>query len=85
MSLRDVGSVALTSKHCLGSRTRLVERALTLFQSAVKYKDVHKCTWHHNTLGHRSMIDFGILSSDLWLYVLNLHVKRETDRVHPSL
>ncbi|KAI3355762.1 hypothetical protein L3Q82_004334 [Scortum barcoo] len=30
-----------------------------------KHKGVHQCTWHQDTLGRRSMIDFVVVSSDL--------------------
>ncbi len=35
-----------------------------------------KCTRNQNTLGQRLMIDFVVVSSDLWLYVLGTRVKR---------
>ncbi|KAI3361528.1 hypothetical protein L3Q82_013677 [Scortum barcoo] len=35
-----------------------------------------KCTWHQDTLGRRSMIDFVVVSSDLRPYVLDTRVKR---------
>ncbi|XP_076588427.1 uncharacterized protein LOC143321733 [Chaetodon auriga] len=41
-----------------------------------KHKDVHQCTWHQDTLGRRSMIDFVVVSSDLRRYVLDKWVKR---------
>ncbi|KAJ0064888.1 hypothetical protein NL108_017291 [Boleophthalmus pectinirostris] len=37
---------------------------------------VHKCTWHQDTLGRRSMIDFVVVSSDLRPRVLDTRVKR---------
>ena len=42
-----------------------------------KHKGVHMCTWHQDALGRRSVIDFVVVSSDLWLYVLDTRVKRE--------
>ena len=39
-------------------------------------KDVHRCTWHQDTLGRRSMIDFIVVSSDLRPHVLDTRVKR---------
>ncbi|KAI3369294.1 hypothetical protein L3Q82_007548 [Scortum barcoo] len=36
-----------------------------------KHKGVHQCTWHQDTLGRRSMIDFVVVSSDLRPYVLD--------------
>ncbi|KAI3375764.1 hypothetical protein L3Q82_003730 [Scortum barcoo] len=41
-----------------------------------QYKGVHQCTWHQDTLGRRSMIDFVVVSSDLRPYVLDTLVKR---------
>ncbi|KAI3356013.1 hypothetical protein L3Q82_017286, partial [Scortum barcoo] len=42
-----------------------------------EHKRVHQsCTWQQDTLGWRSMIDFVVVSSDLWLYVLDTRVKR---------
>ncbi|KAI3359125.1 hypothetical protein L3Q82_002671 [Scortum barcoo] len=42
-----------------------------------KHKGVHQCTWHQDTLGRRSMIDFVVVSSDLRPYVLDtFRVKR---------
>ena len=41
-----------------------------------KHKDVHQCTWHQDTLGRRSMIDFVVVSSGLRPYVLDTRVKR---------
>ncbi|KAI3362053.1 hypothetical protein L3Q82_012386 [Scortum barcoo] len=42
------------------------------------HKGVHQCTWHQDTLGRRSMIDFVVafISSDLRPYVLDTRVKR---------
>ncbi|KAI3364127.1 hypothetical protein L3Q82_010796 [Scortum barcoo] len=43
----------------------------------LKHKGVHQCTWHQDTLGRRSMIDFVVVSSDLLQpYVLDTRVKR---------
>ncbi|KAI3365609.1 hypothetical protein L3Q82_010691 [Scortum barcoo] len=36
-----------------------------------EHKGVHQCTWHQDTLGRRSMIDFVVVSSDLRPYVLD--------------
>ncbi|KAI3361902.1 hypothetical protein L3Q82_002221 [Scortum barcoo] len=46
----------------------------TMFEH--KGKGVHQCTWHQDTLGRRSMIDFVVVSSDLRPYVLDTRVKR---------
>ncbi len=50
--------------------------SLSIPNTMFKHKDVHRCTWHQDTLGHRSMIDFIVVSSDLWPYVLDTRVKR---------
>ena len=34
------------------------------------------CTWHQDALGRIPMINFVVISSDLWLHVLDTWVKR---------
>ncbi|KAI3368000.1 hypothetical protein L3Q82_026820 [Scortum barcoo] len=53
--------------HSLGSGTQLLERGWTLHTTLElpRHKGVHQCTWHQDTLGRRSMIDFVVVSSDL--------------------
>uniref|UniRef100_A0A3P8SLN3 Reverse transcriptase domain-containing protein n=1 Tax=Amphiprion percula TaxID=161767 RepID=A0A3P8SLN3_AMPPE len=41
-----------------------------------RHKSVHMCTWHQDTLGRSSMIDFVVVSSDLRPHVLDTRVKR---------
>uniref|UniRef100_A0A8C6LDH0 Reverse transcriptase domain-containing protein n=1 Tax=Nothobranchius furzeri TaxID=105023 RepID=A0A8C6LDH0_NOTFU len=41
-----------------------------------EHKDAHRYTWYQGSLGHRSMIDFVVVSSDLRPYVLDTRVKR---------
>nr|XP_054590952.1 uncharacterized protein LOC129154772 [Nothobranchius furzeri] len=41
-----------------------------------RHKGVHMCSWHHDTLGRSSMIDFVVVSSDLRPHVLDTRVKR---------
>ncbi|KAK0156607.1 LINE-1 reverse transcriptase [Merluccius polli] len=41
-----------------------------------KHKGVHMCTWHQDTLGRSSMIDFIVVSSDLRPHVLDTRAKR---------
>lgn len=52
-----------------------------------EHMSVHKCTWHQDALCRRSLIDFVVVSADLWPYVLDTGVKRwaelSTDQ-HPS-
>ncbi|KAI3373571.1 hypothetical protein L3Q82_021956, partial [Scortum barcoo] len=43
-----------------------------------------RCTWHQDTLGRRSMIDFVVVSSDLRPYVLDTRVKRGAELVNRS-
>uniref|UniRef100_A0A671V1W2 Reverse transcriptase domain-containing protein n=1 Tax=Sparus aurata TaxID=8175 RepID=A0A671V1W2_SPAAU len=50
--------------------------SLSITNTMFKHKGVHMCTWHQDTLGRRSMIDFVVVSSDLRLYVLDTRVKR---------
>ncbi|TKS65587.1 NLR family CARD domain-containing protein 3 CARD15-like protein [Collichthys lucidus] len=44
-----------------------------------KHKGVHMCTWHQDALGRSSMIDFVVVSSDLWPHVLDTQVKRRAE------
>ena len=41
-----------------------------------KHKGVHMCTWHQDTLGRSSMIDFVVVTSDLRPHVLDARAKR---------
>ena len=50
--------------------------SLSIMNTMFKHKSVHQCTWHQDTLGRRSMIDFIVVSSDLRPYVLDTRVKR---------
>uniref|UniRef100_A0A671V6D7 Endonuclease/exonuclease/phosphatase domain-containing protein n=1 Tax=Sparus aurata TaxID=8175 RepID=A0A671V6D7_SPAAU len=50
--------------------------SLSITNTMFKYKGVHMCTWHQDTLGRRSMIDFVVVSSDLRPYGLDTRVKR---------
>ena len=37
---------------------------LSITNTMFKHKSVHKCMWHQDTLCHRSMIDFIVVSDD---------------------
>ncbi|KAM8749158.1 craniofacial development protein 2-like [Acanthopagrus schlegelii] len=50
--------------------------SLSITNTMFKHKGVHMCTWHQDTLGRRSMIDFVVVSSGLRPYVLDTRVKR---------
>ncbi|GAA6085164.1 receptor-type tyrosine-protein phosphatase F-like, partial [Tachysurus ichikawai] len=50
--------------------------SLSITNTMFKHKGVHQYTWHQDTLGRRSMIDFVVVSSDLRPYVLDTRVKR---------
>ena len=50
--------------------------SLSITNTMFSHKSVHKYTWHQDTLGRQSMIDFIIVSSDLRPYVLDTRVKR---------
>lgn len=39
---------------------------LSITNSMFEHKGIHKCTWHQDTLDCRSMIDFIVMSFDLW-------------------
>ncbi|KAK0156417.1 Craniofacial development protein 2 [Merluccius polli] len=49
---------------------------LSITNTMFKHKGVHMCTWHQDTLGRSSMIDFVVVSSDLRLHVLDTRAKR---------
>ena len=51
-------------------------RSLAITNTMFEHKEVHRCTWHQDSLGRRSMIDFVVVSSDLRPYVLDTRVKR---------
>ncbi|KAI3355548.1 hypothetical protein L3Q82_018375 [Scortum barcoo] len=63
-----------------GKEPELVRKAgvhgLSITNTMFEHKGVHQCTWHQDTLGRRSMIDFVVVSSDLRPYVLDTRVKR---------
>ncbi|XP_055362025.1 uncharacterized protein LOC129603656 [Betta splendens] len=50
--------------------------SLAITNTMFEHKGVHQCTWHQDTLGRRSMIDFVVVSPDLRPYVLDTRVKR---------
>ncbi|KAI3375230.1 hypothetical protein L3Q82_021733, partial [Scortum barcoo] len=68
------------SRHVL-EFTPVNERVASL---RLRHKGVHQCTWHQDTLGWRSMIDFVVISSDLRPYVLDTRVKRGAELVNRS-
>ena len=49
---------------------------LSITNTMFKHKGVHMRTWHQDTLGRSSMIDFVVVSSDLRPHVLDTRVKR---------
>ena len=51
-------------------------RSLSITNTMFEHKGVHRCTWHQDALGRRSMIDFVIVSSDLRSSVSDTRVKR---------
>ena len=50
--------------------------SLSITNTMFEHRGVHKCTWHQDTLGRRSMIDFVVVSSDLRPRVSDTRVKR---------
>ncbi|TWW67411.1 hypothetical protein D4764_02G0004520 [Takifugu flavidus] len=50
--------------------------SLAITYTMFKHKVVHRCSWHYDGLGRRSMIDFRVVSADLRPYVLDSRVKR---------
>ena len=61
--------------------------SLSITNTMFKHKGVHLCTWHQDAIGQRSMIDFVVVSSNLWAYVLDTQVKRvaELSTDHPQV
>ena len=49
---------------------------LSIMNTMFKHKGVQMCTWHQDTLGRSSMIDFVVSSSELRPHVLDTQVKR---------
>ncbi|KAK3562735.1 hypothetical protein QTP86_006512 [Hemibagrus guttatus] len=50
--------------------------SLSITNTMFKHKGAHQYTWYQDTLSWRSMIDLVVVSSDLWLHVLDTWVKR---------
>uniref|UniRef100_A0A3B3BLN8 Reverse transcriptase domain-containing protein n=2 Tax=Oryzias melastigma TaxID=30732 RepID=A0A3B3BLN8_ORYME len=50
--------------------------SLSITNTMFEHKGVHQYTWHQDTLGRRSMIDFVVVSGDLRPCVLDTRVKR---------
>ena len=50
--------------------------SLSITNTMFSCKSVHKCTWHKDTLGSQSMIDFVVILSDQRPYVLDSQAKR---------
>ena len=44
-----------------------------------QHREVHKYTWYRPTMDQKSLIDFCIVSSDLFFVVLDVRVKREAE------
>ncbi|TWW59282.1 hypothetical protein D4764_06G0008120 [Takifugu flavidus] len=88
----NVGNDSMTCKGVIG-RNRLPDqnlsgvqlldfcasRSLAITKTMFEHKVVHRCSWHHDGLGRRSMIDFLVVSGDLRPYVLDTRVKREAE------
>ncbi|TWW77677.1 hypothetical protein D4764_12G0010670 [Takifugu flavidus] len=49
---------------------------LSITNTLFRHKGVHMCSWHQDALGRKSMINFVVVSSDLWPHVLDTGVKR---------
>ncbi|KAK3546900.1 hypothetical protein QTP86_003775 [Hemibagrus guttatus] len=50
--------------------------SLCITNTMFKHKGAHQYTWYQDTLGRRSMTYLVVVSSDLWLHVLDTRVKR---------
>ncbi|TWW62415.1 hypothetical protein D4764_04G0010620 [Takifugu flavidus] len=66
----------LEDSRSAGRLQRSRGRSLAITNTMFKHKVVHLCSWHHDGLGRRSMIDFVVMSADLRPYVLDTRVKR---------
>ncbi|KAI3354569.1 hypothetical protein L3Q82_019073 [Scortum barcoo] len=61
----------LRGLHCSTGGLQRSLTGLSITNTMFEHKGVHQCTWHQDTLGRRSMIDFVVVSSDLRPYVLD--------------
>lgn len=52
-----------------------VNHSFAITNTMFKHKGVQKYSWHQDTIGHRSMINFVIVSSGLRPYILDPWVK----------
>lgn len=50
--------------------------SLSFTNTMFELNGVSKCIWHQDFVGHRSMSN---LSSDLWMYVLDIWIKRKAE------
>lgn len=41
-----------------------------------EHKGIHKCMWHQDTLSHKSVVNFIIVSTDLQTYVHDTRVNK---------
>ena len=57
---------------------------LAITNNMFKHKVVHKCNWYQNALDQILMIKFVVVSSDLWLHVLDTQCLAEAP-VHEVL
>ena len=49
---------------------------LCILNTFFQHRDVHKYTWYRPSIAQKSLIDFCIVSSNLFLEVLDVRVKR---------
>ena len=49
---------------------------LRIMNTLFRHREVHKYTWHRPSMDQKSLIDFCIVSSDLFCDVLDVRVKR---------
>ena len=50
--------------------------SMSIMNTFFQHRDVHRYTWYRDTLGQRALIDFFIVSADLFSSVLDVRVKR---------
>lgn len=51
-------------------------RVLSLMNTMVKHMNIHQCSWHQDTLGRKSIINFVVLSLEHRPHVLDIPGKR---------
>ena len=74
------GVIGRTGLHDLNPRSVqsldfCASHSLSITNTTFSHKGVHKCTWHQDTLGRQSMIDFVVISLGVRPYVMDTRIK----------